>query len=154
MRVALGNDHAGLPLRAVVIGLLESLGHELVDFGTDQERPVDYPCFAARVARAVRDGEANLGVVICGTGIGSSITANKICGVYCALCNAVYSARMARSHNAANVIALGTRVIGPGLAEEILRVFLATEPSAEPRHVRRRELIGRLEAGDEELARE
>ena len=154
MRVALGNDHAGLPLRAVVIGLLESLGHDLVDFGTDQERPADYPYFAARVAQAVRDGEADLGVVICGTGIGSSITANKIRGGYCALCNDAYSARMARSHNAANVIALGARVIGPGLAEEILRVFLAAEPSADPRHVRRRKLVDRVQAGGEELGQE
>ena len=154
MRVAIGNDHGGLALRAVLVELLESLGHEAVDFGTDEPQAVDYPVFAARAARAVRDGEADLAIVICGTGIGSSIAANKVRGVYCALCSDVYSARMARSHNAANVIALGARVVGVGLATEIVRTFLETEPSAEPRHVRRRELVRKLEDGSDLAAQE
>ena len=154
MRVALGNDHAGVPLRAILINLLQAAGHELVDFGTSEDSSVDYPRFAARAAQAVQAGQADLGIVICGTGIGSSIAANKIRGVYCALCSDVYSARMARSHNAANVLALGARVIGPDLATEIAKTFLQTHPSTEPRHVRRREQVYELEAGAEDLAQE
>ena len=154
MRVALGNDHAGVPLRAILINLLQAAGHELVDLGTSEDSSVDYPRFAARAAQAVQAGEADLGIVICGTGIGSSIAANKIRGVYCALCSDVYSARMARSHNAANVLALGARVIGPDLATEIAKTFLETQPSTEPRHVRRREQVYELEAGAEDLAQE
>ena len=154
MRVALGNDHAGVPLRAILINLLHAAGHELVDLGTSEDSSVDYPRFAARAAQAVRAGEADLGIVICGTGIGSSIAANKIRGVYCALCSDVYSARMARSHNAANVLALGARVIGPDLATEIAKTFLETQPSTEPRHVRRREQVYALEAGAADPAQE
>ncbi len=153
MRIAVGNDHAGYPLRAPLIELIESSGHQVVSFGTDNEHRGDYPCFAAEVARAVRDGQANLGVVICGTGIGSSIAANKIEGVYCALCSDPYSARMARRHNDANVISLGARVLGPDLAVDILKNFLETQPSNEPRHVRRRQQVQQIEAGNE-LARE
>ena len=153
MRVAVGNDHAGYPLRAPLIELIESSGHQVISYGTDSEHPVDYPRFAAKVARAVRDGQADLGVVICGTGIGSSIAANKIEGVYCALCSDPYSTRMARRHNDANVIALGARVLGPDLAVDILKTFLETQPSNEPRHVRRRQQIQQIEAGNE-LAQE
>jgi len=153
MRVAIGNDHAGYLLRAPLTELIESSGHQVVSFGTDNERPVDYPRFAAEVAGAVRDGQADLGVVICGTGIGSSIVANKIEGVYCALCSDPYSARMARQHNDANVIALGARVLGADLAVDILNSFLETQPSNEPRHVRRRQQVQQIEAGNE-LAQE
>ncbi len=149
MRVAIGNDHAGYPLRAPLIELIESSGHQVLNFGTDTEHPVDYPRFAAKVAYAIRDGQADLGVVICGTGIGSSIVANKVAGVYCALCNDPYTSRMARSHNNANVIALGARVIGPALAADILKNFLETQPSNEPRHVRRRQQVQQIEAGTE-----
>ncbi len=154
MRVALGNDHAGVPLRVGLIELLRASGHALVDLGTADDSSVDYPRFAAQVACAVREGEADLGIVICGTGIGSSIAANKIRGVYCALCSDVYSARMARSHNAANVLALGARVIGPGLATEIAKTFLEAQPSTEARHVRRREQVYALEAGAADPAQE
>ena len=153
MRVAVGNDHAGYPLRAPLIELIESSGHQVVSFGTDNEHPVDYPRFAANVARAVRDGQADLGVVICGTGIGSSIAANKIEGIYCALCSDPFSTRMARRHNDANVISLGARVLGPDLAVDILKNFLETQPSNEPRHVQRRRQVQQIEAGNE-LAQE
>ncbi len=149
MRVAIGNDHAGYPLRAPLIELIESCGHQVISLGTDNERPVDYPRFAAEVARAIRNGQADLGVVICGTGIGSSIVANKIEGVYCALCSDPYSSRMARRHNDANVIALGARVLGPDLAVDILKAFLETQPSNEPRHIRRRRQVQEIEAGNE-----
>ncbi len=149
MRVAVGNDHAGYPLRTPLIELIESSGHQVVSFGTDNEHLVDYPRFAAEVAGAVRDGQADLGVVICGTGIGSSIAANKIEGIYCALCSDPYSTRMARRHNDANVIALGARVLGPDLAVDILKTFLETQPSNGPRHVRRRQQVQQIEAGNE-----
>ena len=148
MRIAVGNDHAGYPLRAPLIELIESSGHQVVSFGTDNEEPVDYPRFAAEVANAVRDGHADIGVVICGTGIGSSIVANKVEGVYCALCSDPYSARMARRHNDANVIALGARVLGPDLAVDTLKAFLETQPSNKPRHVRRRQQVQQIEAGN------
>ncbi len=154
MRVALGNDHAGVPLRVGLIELLRASGYELVDLGTADDSSVDYPRFAAQVARKVCAGEADLGIVICGTGIGSSIAANKIRGVYCALCSDVYSARMARCHNAANVLALGARVIGPDLAAEIAKTFLEAQPSTEARHVRRREQVYALEAGAADPAQE
>ncbi len=153
MRVAVGNDHAGYPLQAPLIELIKSSGHQVVNFGTNNEDPVDYPGFAAKVARAVRDGQADLGVIICGTGIGSSIAANKVEGVYCALCSDPYSARMARRHNNANVIALGARVLGPDLATDILRAFLESQPSNEPRHARRRQQVQQIETGNE-LAQE
>ena len=149
MRVAIGNDHAGFVLRAPLIELIQSAGHKVIDFGTDEECPVDYPPFAWRVACAIRDSQADLGVVICGTGIGSSIAANKVAGVYCALCSDCFSARMARRHNDANVIALGARVIGPDLAVDILKTFLESEPSSAARHVRRRQQIEQIEAGNE-----
>ncbi len=149
MRVAVGNDHAGYPLRTPLIELIESAGHQVVSFGTDSEYPVDYPRFAAKVAGAVRDGQADLGVVICGTGIGSSIAANKVEGVYCALCSDPYSARMARRHNDANVIALGARVIGPDLVVDILKTFLESKPSSAARHIRRRQQVQQIEAGSE-----
>ena len=149
MRIALGNDHAGYPLRSPLIELIESSGHLVTDFGIDNQQPVDYPHFAAKVARAVSGEQADLGVVICGTGIGSSIAANKVKGVYCALCSDCFSARMARRHNDANVISLGARVLGPDLAIDILKTFLETEPSNEPRHIQRRQQVQRIEAGNE-----
>jgi len=149
MHVAIGNDHAGVVLRAPLIELIQSVGHKVIDFGTDEECSVDYPQFAWRVACAIRDSQADLGVVICGTGIGSSIAANKVAGVYCALCSDPYSARMARQHNNANVIALGARVVGPDLAVDILKTFLETQASNEPRHIRRRQQVQQIEAGSE-----
>ena len=149
MRIAIGNDHGGLALRTPLIEFIKSTGHQVIDFGTDQPESVDYPHIAWQTAQAVRDGQADLGVVLCGTGIGSSICANKVEGAYCALCSDVYSARMARSHNNANVIALGARVLGPDLAVDILKSFLETQPSNEPRHVRRRQQVQQIEAGNE-----
>ncbi len=138
MRIAIGNDHGGYPLRAAVVEVITSLGHRAIDFGTAEAEPCDYPDYARQVAIAVREGEADRGILMCGTGIGMAIAANKVKGIYAALCHDTYSARMARSHNAANIITMGGRVIGAGLAKEILRVFLETEPSPDPRHQRRR----------------
>lgn len=147
MRIAVGNDHAGYPLRAVVLEVIHSLGHQVLDFGTTEEQSCDYPDYARQVAEAVRDGRAELGVLMCGTGLGMAITANKVRGVCAAPCSDTYSARMARSHNAANVLTMGGRVVGPGLAREILTAFLRTEVSDEAKHQRRREKVAQLEAG-------
>lgn len=127
MKVAFGCDHAGFGLKEAVVSTLKRLGAEVLDFGTHSDDSVDYPDFGERVGKAVASGEADLGVVICGTGIGISIAANKVPGVRAALCHDVYSARMSRAHNNANVLALGARVIGPGLAEAIVEAWLGTE---------------------------
>lgn len=145
MRIAVGNDHAGHPLRSAVLEVIKSLDHQVIDFGTSEPASCDYPDYARQVAAAVRDGRADLGVLMCGTGIGMSIAANKVGGVRAALCHDSYSARLARSHNAANVITMGSRVIGPGVAEEVLTVFLQTEPSTDPKHQRRRDKVTDLE---------
>ncbi len=146
MRIAVGNDHAGHPLRSAVLEVIESLHHEVIDFGTSEPDRCDYPDYAQQVAVAVRDGRADLGVLMCGTGIGMAIAANKVSGVNAALCHDTYSARLARSHNAATIIAMGGRVIGPEVAKEVLAVFLQTQLSPEPRHRRRRAKVDALAA--------
>ena len=126
-RVAIGSDHAGFELKSHLVKLLRERGHELVDHGTDSTEAVDYPPICAAVGRTVRDGGAELGIVIGGSGQGEQISANKIRGIRAALCNDLYTAKMARAHNDANVLAMGARVVGLGLAEEILDTFLATD---------------------------
>lgn len=145
MKIALGCDHGGYLLKGEVIGVIAELGHEVLDLGTCSEDPVDYVDFAVAVARAVASGEADLGILTCGTGIGMSIAANKVPGAYAARAGECYSARMARLHNAANILCVGGRTVGPELAKEAIRTFLTTEPSAEARHVRRREKVEALE---------
>jgi ribose 5-phosphate isomerase B len=141
MRIALGNDHGGHLLRTVVMEAVTALGHEVLDFGSASPDPVDYPEVAVQVARAVVSGEAELGILICGTGIGIAIAANKVPGAYAAPCTDCFSARLAREHNAANILCLGGRVSGPGIAAELVRIFLTAQPSAEPRHLRRRLMV-------------
>ena len=146
MKVAMGNDHAGFPLREAVRKAVAALGHELVDFGSATEESCDYPDVAVALSRAVAAGECDLGILFCGTGIGMAITANKVPGVYAARCEDCYAARMARAHNRANVLTFGGRTIGPGLAEDVVTAFLTTEPSEDPRHVRRQEKVKAAEA--------
>jgi len=147
VRVALSSDHAGWRLKQEVKTCLEQSGVTCIDLGTDSEtESVDYPDFAAGAARAVARGECDRGICICGTGIGMSIGANKIKGIRAALCHDVYSARMTRLHNDSNVLALGARVIGPGLALEIVRTWLET-PFEGGRHARRVAKLSRLEEG-------
>lgn len=145
MRVAIGNDHAALELKQVIAEHLRELGVEVLDLGVDTPESVDYPDCAARVARAVAAGEAELGVLICGTGIGMSMAANKIDGIRAALCCFEYHARMAREHNHANICCLGARVTGSELAKAIVTAFITTPPSEDPRHGRRVEMIQALE---------
>jgi ribose 5-phosphate isomerase B len=146
MRVALGADHAGVHLKATVRALLESRGIEVTDLGTNGTGSVDYPDFAASVARAVTTGDADLGILACGTGIGMAIAANKIDGVRAASVVDIESARLAREHNDANVLALGARVTAPEAALDIVRTFLDT-PFAGGRHQRRLDKITTLEHG-------
>src|SRR5687767_778821 len=127
MRIAVGSDHAGLSLKRHLVETLTRLGHVIDDRGTHDEQPVDYPPICAAVGRAVVEGHADRGVVIGGSGQGEQIAANKVPGVRAALCNDLYTARMSREHNDANVLAIGGRIVAPGLADEILTLWLTTK---------------------------
>ncbi len=140
MKIALGADHAGYDLKEHLARFLRQQGHEVQDLGTFSHESVDYPDFAAAVARSVTGGEAERGLLVCGTGIGVAIAANKHRGIRAANCNDLFGARMARAHNDANVLTLGGRIVGPGLAEEIVRTFLDTAWE-DGRHRRRVEKI-------------
>ncbi|HSC29308.1 MAG TPA: ribose 5-phosphate isomerase B [Vicinamibacterales bacterium] len=146
MRIAIGADHAGFSLKEHLRETLRRLGHEVQDFGTRTEDPVDYPPICAEVGRAVAKGEADRGIVIGGSGQGEQIAANKVPGVRAALCNDLYAARMSRAHNDANVLAIGGRVVAFGLADEILSVWLETAFDG-GRHQRRLDQIAALEDG-------
>ncbi len=135
--LALGCDHGGFPLMAEVIKYLEEQNIPFQNFGTFSEASVDYPEFAKLVAHAVANGECEQGILICGTGIGISIAANKVKGIRAALCGDVFSAKATREHNNANILAMGARVTGAGLALEIVKAFLETPFSNDERHIRR-----------------
>ena len=137
MIIAIASDHGGLDLKTAVIRHLEDNGYEVRDFGTRDKASCDYPDFAGPAARAVASGEAERGIVICTTGIGVSITANKISGIRCALCHDVTTARLTRLHNDANVLAIGAGVIGENVAMDVVDTFLSTAFSGEERHARR-----------------
>ena len=144
-RIAIGADHAGFPLKSHLIGVLTAQGHDVDDLGTHSTESCDYPPICAAVGRAVRDGKADFGIVLGGSGQGEQLAANKVRGVRAALCNDLYTARMARSHNNANVLSMGARVVGEGLAEEILATFLATDFEG-GRHERRVAQLADIEA--------
>jgi ribose 5-phosphate isomerase B len=144
MKVAIGSDHAGFPLKQHLLKVLADLGHESIDFGTDSEEPVDYPYYCAAVARAVVRGEAARGIVLGGSGQGEQLAANKVRGARAALCNDLFTAKLSRQHNDANVLSMGGRIVAPGLADEILRLWLATEFEG-GRHVARLEQIAQIE---------
>jgi ribose 5-phosphate isomerase B len=144
MRVAIGSDHAGFALKAHLSETLISLGHDVDDIGTDSEEPVDYPPICAAVGRAVMKGEADRGIVLGGSGQGEQMTANKIRGVRAAVCNDLYTARMSREHNDANVLSIGARIVAPQLADEIMTLWLTT-PFEGGRHERRIAQIAEIE---------
>jgi ribose 5-phosphate isomerase B len=144
MRIAIGSDHAGFRLKEHVKVVLQGTDHEVVDLGTDSEEPVDYPPICAGVGKEVAAGRVERGIVIGGSGQGEQISANKVRGVRAALCNDLYTAEYSRRHNDANVLSLGARVIGEGLADEILRVWLTAEFEG-GRHQRRIDEITALE---------
>jgi ribose 5-phosphate isomerase B len=147
VRVALGSDHAGFLLKEHVKALLQQEGHEVLDVGTDSEEPVDYPLYCANAARAVVGGEADRAMVFGGSGQGEQLAANKVRGARAALCNDLFTARLSRAHNDANVLSMGGRIVAFGLAEEIVRVWLATEFEG-GRHVRRLEQVASIERGE------
>ncbi|NOX25166.1 MAG: ribose 5-phosphate isomerase B [Deltaproteobacteria bacterium] len=140
MKLVIGCDHGGLALKNVVVDYLNENGHEVLNMGCDTPDSVDYPVFSEAVCLAVMDGRAELGILICGTGIGMSMAANRHAGIRAALCHESFTARLSREHNDANVLCLGARVIGAGVALEIVRAWLTTD-FAGGRHLRRIEMF-------------
>lgn len=146
MRIAIGADHGGFPLNEHVIEELRSAGHDLIDFGThDGSVPDDYPDYAKQVCEAVQTGAAEIGLLICGSGVGAAVAANKLLGIRAALCGDTYSAHQSREHDDCNVLCLGARVVGVELALDIVRAFVAARFTGEDRHRRRLAKIQALE---------
>lgn len=145
MRIAIASDHAGFPLKNTVIEAVQVAGHEPLDLGTHSTASVDYPDFAERVGQAILEGHAERGILVCGSGVGACIAANKIKGIYAGVCHDTYSAHQGVEHDDMNVLCLGARIIGPSLAQEIVEAFLAARFSAEERHARRVAKVRKLE---------
>jgi ribose 5-phosphate isomerase B len=145
MIVACGFDHAGVPLRDRLLGVVAAEGHEVLDFGTDRPVPIDYPVKALEVGRAVVSGEARRGIIVCGSGAGVSVAACKIDGIRATTAHDTYTAHQGVEHDGVNVLCMGARVIGVELAAEIVTAFLAAEVSDEERHVRRRAEVAEIE---------
>jgi ribose 5-phosphate isomerase B len=137
MRIAVACDHAGFPLKDEVIRVISAAGHQPVDLGTDSTDPVDYPAYAAKLGQAILEGKAERGVLLCGSGVGACIAANKINGIYAGLCHDEYSACQGVEHDDMNVLCLGARVIGPALVPGLVRAFIAAQFSTQERHRRR-----------------
>jgi RpiB/LacA/LacB family sugar-phosphate isomerase len=146
MRIALGSDHAGFEMKGVLAKLLGELGHQVVDVGTYSTEPVDYPDFAEAVGKAVLEGRAERGVLICGSGVGASVAANKMRGIRAGLCHDTYSAHQGVEHDDMNILVLGSRVIGFALAQEIVTKYIGAKFSNEERHVRRLGKVKAMEA--------
>jgi ribose 5-phosphate isomerase B len=146
MKIAIGSDHAAYEMKEIIIQHLKDRGIEVLDLGTHSPERTHYPVYGQRVGKAVANGEADLGITICGTGIGIGISAGKVKGIRAAIVSDTYSARMARQHNNANVLSFGARVVGPGLAEDIVDSFLDHEFEG-GRHATRVDLIADIDAG-------
>lgn len=146
MRVAVAADHAGFPLKDLVIQVVEAEGHEALDLGTFSTDPVDYPDYAEKAGRAIQEGQAERAIILCGSGVGAAIAANKLKGIRAGLCHDNYSAHQCVEHDNANALALGARVIGTDVAEELVATFLRAEFSGAERHLRRVAKIDALEA--------
>jgi ribose 5-phosphate isomerase B len=147
MRIALGCDHAGYPLKEEVRDLVAASGATVLDCGTDSTDSVDYPDYAAAVARAVASGEAERGIILCGSGVGACVTANKVPGVRACVCHDTYSAGQGVEHDDMNVLCLGGRIIGPAVLPDLIRAFLSARFTGEERHVRRLNKVLEIEAG-------
>ncbi|OFW41855.1 MAG: ribose 5-phosphate isomerase B [Acidobacteria bacterium RIFCSPLOWO2_12_FULL_60_22] len=146
MKVALGSDHAGFELKQKMAMYLQSLEHKVVDVGTNSAKRVDYPDYAEAVAVALREQSAERGILLCGSGVGASVAANKVPGIRAGLCHDIYSAHQGVEHDDMNVLVLGARVIGPELALELVRAFLGAQFSGEPRHRRRLAKVAAIES--------
>ena len=145
MRVVIGSDHAGFELKQEIIARLGELGHEALDVGTNGPEAVDYPDFAEAVALAVIDGKADRGILLCGSGVGASVSANKIPGIRAAVCHDSYSAHQGVEHDDMNVLVLGARIVASSLAKDLVQIFLAAEFTGEERHLRRLNKLKALE---------
>ncbi len=147
MKIVLGADHAGFEMKQSLLAYVQGLGHEVLDVGAfDGSHPDDYPDFAQAVGEAVRSGRAERGILICGSGVGASVAANKMLGIRAGICHDTYSAHQGVEHDDMNVLVLGSRIIGPELAHELARAFLAARFSGEERHVRRLAKVKAIEA--------
>lgn len=146
MKLVIGADHAGFQLKVAMGDLMRSLGHEVLDVGAFNENPADYPDFAEAVGRAVLDGRAERGLLICGSGVGASVAANKLPGIRAGMCHDTYSAHQGVEHDNMNVLVLGSRVVGVKLAEELVKTYLSANFTREERHVRRLGKVKALEA--------
>ena len=144
MKIAIGNDHAATALKFEIMEYVKGLGHEVINFGTDTNDSCDYPEFGEKVGRAVVAGEADCGILICGTGVGISIAANKVNGVRAAVCSDSATARLVKEHNNANILAFGARIVGPELAKDMVKSYLEAEFGGE-RHQRRIDLLHEIE---------
>lgn len=147
MRIAIGCDHVGYQLKLHIIDYLEGKGYEVKDFGTDSEERTDYPIYGKKVAEEIVSGRADKGILICGTGVGISLAANKVNGIRAVVCSEPYSARLSRQHNNTNIVAFGARVIGSAMAEMIVDEFLTAEYEG-GRHQKRIDMISEIEKGD------
>jgi RpiB/LacA/LacB family sugar-phosphate isomerase len=145
MKIVVGSDHAGFQLKNEMASLLKLLGHEVLDVGAYDERPSDYPDFAEAVGHAVLDGRAERGVLICGSGVGASVAANKLVGIRAGMCHDTYSAHQGVEHDNMNVLVLGSRVVGVKLAEDLVKAFLGAQFTHEERHMRRLAKVKALE---------
>ena len=149
MKSGIGNDHSALDLKAEIIGFLKEKGYEIVDFGTNSTESCDYPIYGEKVARAVAAGEVEKGILICGTGLGISLAANKVEGIRAVVCSEPFTAKMSRAHNNCNILALGARVVGAELAKMIVDTWLSTEFEG-GRHQRRVDMIMDIEKRNRE----
>lgn len=145
MRVVIGCDHAGFPLKDFVMNVISEMGHEVIDVGTYNTDSVDYPDYAEKVGRTIQNGEAERGIVLCGSGVGACIAANKMKGIYACMCHDTYSAHQGVEHDDMNVLCLGGRIIGPELARELVIAFLSAQFSRDERHRRRVAKVRQLE---------
>jgi RpiB/LacA/LacB family sugar-phosphate isomerase len=153
MRIAIGSDHAGFPLKKDLTAHIRQLGHQVLDVGTHDTDPVDYPDYAEAVSKTLLDGSAERGVLVCGSGVGASVAANKLPGIRAGLCHDTYSARQGVEHDDMNVLVLGGRVIGPELARELVTAYLGATFTGEERHRRRLHKVHALEGRGEEPRR-
>jgi ribose 5-phosphate isomerase B len=145
MRIAVACDHAGFPIKDEIINLLESLGYEIEDLGTFNQEPVDYPDYAERLGRAIQNGQVERGILLCGSGVGVCVAANKLKGIYAGTCHDTYSAHQGVEHDNMNVLCIGARIIGVELAKEIVKAYVNAKFSQEERHLRRVKKIHELE---------
>lgn len=146
MKIAVASDHAGFPMKAEVIAAVTAAGHEVLDLGTTGTAPVDYPDYARAIGEALQQGRADRGILLCGSGVGAAVAANKMAGIRAGVCHDIYSAHQGVEHDDMNVLALGARIIGPAVVEELVGAFLRAQFTREERHMRRLEKVAALEA--------